>query len=612
MFSLLAFKSLCSRQGTLVSPQQETPWRREYIAPLGKVYYLEAGLGDVDRSYGVFAASFKEARGYGDKVYLVAPDPRFPVVEGAEGWRAGAAFVVDGPFDESNLERAAKIIISAHNAGYPQVKGILGWAAFVGQEAELLAEYGNAEQLYNAALGFPDDKFSRCLLLSLVKAGDPEYLFLAGLNLPGARWDEIIAAGLANIDMPRAKRWILKALTDWHKYRLTPAFIDAVIRSGDSEVIYYATKYLPNNASEQDPLSALLKTGDAKQLYIAGYSLPDEKFTPAITEALLAMSERAAYWLAKAGDDWPDERFTPAITEALVKSNSAEALCLAMSQWSNERYVPAIAEALAACGNAYFIYKASWEAPGDRWIPELTRAIAKAANARLLLEIAQNWKDFKFDPVIVDAIVATRNAEILRDAGELLSRARWNPAITEALIACNDAKCLLSAACNWPDERFTPALIEAFVKLATPQLLYDAGIRLPSKRWSYILTDALIKSGDAKYLCEAACNWPDDKYVPEILEAIVEIGDGEYLYKAGLNPKSRWTPAIAKKLARCKEAWNIYNAVQFWPDDRYDPVLREALLALPDDILTKSYIGYLPRMKEMKAEGRPAERNVNS
>jgi len=127
MFSFLAFKSLREQDGCLVSPvytqcvwqPQEFPWGIRYAAV--EPYDLANGRG-------IHAATWKEAKKYAQSMYLVAPIPTLPVIEGEQGWRAQGAFIVEGPLNDKDVYRAARLIVAADQAGYPQIDGILRWA----------------------------------------------------------------------------------------------------------------------------------------------------------------------------------------------------------------------------------------------------------------------------------------------------------------------------------------------------------------------------------------------------------------------------------------------------------------------------------------------------
>jgi hypothetical protein len=127
MFSYLAFKGLYWDRNllTLSSPVIRTAWSKK-MTPWGELFYLKTNPDQLDRGKGIFGASLEEAWCYGQPIYLVAPDPRYRLILGTLGWRAEAAMVV-APL--ATREDAAARIIAAHRAGYPQVPGILAWAA---------------------------------------------------------------------------------------------------------------------------------------------------------------------------------------------------------------------------------------------------------------------------------------------------------------------------------------------------------------------------------------------------------------------------------------------------------------------------------------------------
>jgi len=127
MFSYCAFKALIWREehSTFFSPVVFAIWEK-IATPWGEIFYLKTAASDLDRGHGIFGASLEEAQKYGQRIYLVAPDPNFRIALGTLGWRAEAAMVVAPVTTE---EGAAKQILSAYHAGYPQVVGILAWAA---------------------------------------------------------------------------------------------------------------------------------------------------------------------------------------------------------------------------------------------------------------------------------------------------------------------------------------------------------------------------------------------------------------------------------------------------------------------------------------------------
>jgi hypothetical protein len=140
MFSYLAFKGLSwnNFSQTLFSPIVYTAWSK-VITLWGEFFYLKADAGQLDRGYGIFASTLEEAKRYAPEIYLVTPDPNCRIALGTLGWRAEAAMVVAYVITRESAvavikpaitrESAAMQIISAYRAGYPQVPGILAWAA---------------------------------------------------------------------------------------------------------------------------------------------------------------------------------------------------------------------------------------------------------------------------------------------------------------------------------------------------------------------------------------------------------------------------------------------------------------------------------------------------
>lgn len=131
----LAFKALsCNSNGRLASPCRDTEWDRDE-----GVWHLTAREGDLECGAGIYAATWAQARGYGDQVYLVVPylppfntgEKETDLILGEEGWRAAAASVVAGPWDgrEPMPLDAARMIVDAYLQGYQQVTGVLLQAA---------------------------------------------------------------------------------------------------------------------------------------------------------------------------------------------------------------------------------------------------------------------------------------------------------------------------------------------------------------------------------------------------------------------------------------------------------------------------------------------------
>jgi hypothetical protein len=134
MFAYYTFKALIWREehSTFFSPVIFAIWEK-IATPWGEIFYLKTAARDLDRGKGIFGASLEEAQKYGQRIYLVAPDPNFRLALGTLGWRAEAAMVVAPVTTE---EGAAQQILSAYHAGYPQVVGVLAWAAKYTQPEE--------------------------------------------------------------------------------------------------------------------------------------------------------------------------------------------------------------------------------------------------------------------------------------------------------------------------------------------------------------------------------------------------------------------------------------------------------------------------------------------
>jgi hypothetical protein len=130
MFAYLAFKGLLWRKEykspyTLYSPVLYTAWNRT-VTTWGEFFYLRTAVSELDRGLGIFGGTLEEAKRYALQVYLVSPDPDHRLVLGSLGWRAEAAMVIAPVITK---ESAAKQILAAYRAGYPQVPGVLAWAA---------------------------------------------------------------------------------------------------------------------------------------------------------------------------------------------------------------------------------------------------------------------------------------------------------------------------------------------------------------------------------------------------------------------------------------------------------------------------------------------------
>ena len=99
-------------------------------------------------------------------------------------------------------------------------------------------------------------------------------------------------------------------------------------------------------------------------LHRAGRDWPNNRYIPAIAEALIATGD--AWYLHRAGYNWPEDRYIPDIVETLIATGDAGCLYCAGRDWPNNRYIPAIAEALIATGDAGYLHRAGRDWPVDR------------------------------------------------------------------------------------------------------------------------------------------------------------------------------------------------------------------------------------------------------
>jgi hypothetical protein len=195
----IAFKALLRGDGdVLYSPQQLTAW-----------YYDWGGhpcllTEDMDRGWGIFAATWGEAAKYGDEIYMVVPyllsggDP--VVALGSFGWRSSAATVIAGPwhrYDKDGIRQAAESILAYHQNGYRQVPGILVWAAGV-----VAAYDGNAIpvalSIMERALSDSDPGVRMYAVCTAGKIGAPALQLIERAmrdDFPGVRLYAALAAG---------------------------------------------------------------------------------------------------------------------------------------------------------------------------------------------------------------------------------------------------------------------------------------------------------------------------------------------------------------------------------------------------------------------------------
>ena len=130
MSNYIAFKSLCVTNGELYSPWYHIRWNEAYVPFLGRfTYALETP--SLEERQGIHAATLYEAWRYVEehcRLFLVIPSPDSETEIGTSGWRTTCAILIG---ELTSLREAAKLILSSHQAGYPQVDEIIRWARFV-------------------------------------------------------------------------------------------------------------------------------------------------------------------------------------------------------------------------------------------------------------------------------------------------------------------------------------------------------------------------------------------------------------------------------------------------------------------------------------------------
>ena len=128
--SYIAFKSLRICSDGLYSPQRNTKWDEVYAPSLGRLTY-SLRTASLEGKQGVYAGTFGDASRYMEedsRMFLVAPDPDAETEVGTKGWRTTCAIVLG---EVPSLHEAASLILASHQAGYPQIQGILRWARSV-------------------------------------------------------------------------------------------------------------------------------------------------------------------------------------------------------------------------------------------------------------------------------------------------------------------------------------------------------------------------------------------------------------------------------------------------------------------------------------------------
>jgi len=130
MASYIAFKALRICRDGVYSPHRYTKWDEVYAPALGRLTY-SLRTASLEGNQGVYAGTFSEAWFYmmnDCRMFLVVPDPDAETEIGTMGWRTTCALVLG---EVPSLHDAARLVLASHQAGYPQIQGILRWARFV-------------------------------------------------------------------------------------------------------------------------------------------------------------------------------------------------------------------------------------------------------------------------------------------------------------------------------------------------------------------------------------------------------------------------------------------------------------------------------------------------
>jgi hypothetical protein len=127
--SYIAFKSLRVEEDGLYSPTQGTRWDVAYVPALGRLTY-SLRAPSLEDEQGIYGATPNEALQYLGKrchLFLVmpSPDPDTETELCTDGWRTTCAIVIG---KAAPMREAARLVLASHQAGYPQVEGILEWA----------------------------------------------------------------------------------------------------------------------------------------------------------------------------------------------------------------------------------------------------------------------------------------------------------------------------------------------------------------------------------------------------------------------------------------------------------------------------------------------------
>jgi len=149
MYSFIAFKTLKSESGRLVSPLYPLSWGYQDDPILGRVVAARVPISDLEGDGGIYAGSYYAALSHlrqNRMLFLVAPHPEATVKHDVLNcWRADRVFVIERV---TSLRRAARRIVDSYEAGYDQATYLLTWAyAFIwsdvpsAKKADLLEDF---------------------------------------------------------------------------------------------------------------------------------------------------------------------------------------------------------------------------------------------------------------------------------------------------------------------------------------------------------------------------------------------------------------------------------------------------------------------------------------
>ena len=134
MYSFIAFKTLKSESGRLVSPLYPLYWEHQDDPTLGRVIAARVPIGDLEGAGGIHAGSYHVAVYYlrqshlrrKSMLFLVAPHPDATVKHDVFNcWRADHVFIIERV---TSLRRAARRIVDAYEEGYDQAEYLLAWS----------------------------------------------------------------------------------------------------------------------------------------------------------------------------------------------------------------------------------------------------------------------------------------------------------------------------------------------------------------------------------------------------------------------------------------------------------------------------------------------------